>query len=113
MEKQADFHATLWEATVAKPHVALYIDIMMDEPMSHSFHFVPIYSQASFDMLFYVPLIPCCIRFYFLAIWELKAKHLTLPEQITLIGTLKSNTTWNLVSLRQCQIQITKQYKFH
>lgn len=38
-EKQADFHATLWEATVAKLHVALYIDIMMDEPTSHSFHF--------------------------------------------------------------------------
>lgn len=47
MEKQADFHATWWEATVAKPHAALYIDIMMDEPTSHSFHFSS-YLQPSF-----------------------------------------------------------------
>lgn len=63
-------------------------------------------------MLSYVPLIPYCIRFYFLRIWELKAEYLKLPEQITLIGTLKSNATGNLVSPHQCQIQI-KQYKFY
>lgn len=53
-------------------------------------------------MLSYVPLIPYCIRLFFLGIWELKTEHLILPEQITLIGILKSNTIGNLVSSYQC-----------
>lgn len=47
VEKQTDFHATLWEATVAKQHVALYIDRMMDESTSNSFRFSS-YLQQSF-----------------------------------------------------------------
>lgn len=47
VEKQADFHASLWEATVVKVNVVPYIDIMMDEPSSYLFHFSS-YLQLSY-----------------------------------------------------------------
>lgn len=80
-DKQADFHATLWEATVVKLHVALYIDIMMDEPTFRSFSFCT-YLWLSL-ILYAVLCFPNAILdtfFFFLGIWELKAEHFKLPE---------------------------------